>query len=562
VLALVDPDAADKQFDAFWSEEHTRPNRRWAVRIAGSNSFVSVDIAAPHKGPVTIDLTIEAAGCFYRDRRYVLVPEPWFDHLVPAQSSSKDDRLDEACGRDPAEEHLRWLSFSSPALAKRPLGETRVGMFAGRLPLGSDDIARVELDLAKELTRVPADLHTAIVLDHSRSLSGDEVDNARAVVTSYLQHVPPQSRVQVIAYAREVKPLLASWQPAVAAAARIDREIRSLAPRNGSNVDAAITEAGRWLARAKGTRRLIIISDDRFPSRVDAMTGSQMTGLLPEGTLVHVVITSAGAKGMQLTDREHLGGLAALTEGIAVTVGLDDDETPTIDASMLVRPLGLDNVEIKGRGWEDLGLGSCPREDTLLEGESCTWWAKGTSVAGAISVEAFLWGKKITRMVVPDATAVRHVARELSARSDFIHEELRKRIDRAALAVNSAWSLFATWGGAIGSSEGGGFGFGRHGFGPGCCGSSQERIGLISGRIPYKLDLEVQVAPVVERCARKGPVSIALSTTLDEIVDVQVDAPSDTQAVHTCIEEALWDLALSIPNAPWAAYSTIKFDAP
>jgi hypothetical protein len=68
---------------------------------------------------------------------------------------------------------------------------------------------------------------------------------------------------------------------------------------------------------------------------------------------------------------------------------------------------------------------------------------------------------------------------------------------------------------------------------------------------------------VVEPCKRTGPVSITLSTTREEIVDVYVTAGIDMPAaVRTCIEEAVWNLALSIPNAPWSASATIKLDAP
>jgi hypothetical protein len=564
VLDLVDPDEAQKELDVYWDENSPKGNHRWTVRIAAMDNLALVDVVSPSEtSNIVLELTLEIPGCFFRDRRYAVMPESWFSRFA-AQTDEPTDDVEQACAGVTSIDQRRWISFATPTLARRPLGEARVGAFAGRLPLGHEDLARVEIDLATQLSRVPADLHTAIVIDHSRSLSGFEVESERAVVASYMQRVPAQSRVQVIAYAREAKPLLAAWMPASSARATVDREIRALAPRNGSNVDAAIAEAGRWLARAKGTRRLIIISDSRFARRIEEMTPEELRALLPDKTLVHVVIATASSPGLVPTDAsEETLGLAALTEGIAVTAGVDENAKTPLDATMLVRPIQLDRVKIQGRGWQQLDLSNstCPAEgDALAEGEACTWWGKGTSVASAITVEAFLWGHKITRTLVPDATASRHVARELSIGEHFFDEDLRKRIDRAAFAVNDAWSLMASWGGAAGLSEGGGFGFGRTGSGGSCCGSSTDTIGFSTGARRPPLDLEPQLAPIVERCNVKTPLTIYVETSLEEIVGVEITANNETDAIRRCVEEGVWNLALAIPNAPWSASTTTHFN--
>ncbi|HTL35927.1 MAG TPA: vWA domain-containing protein [Kofleriaceae bacterium] len=561
-FSLLDATEAQKAMDVFWSDNAPVGNHRWGIHITASANTALIDIAPVNAAKIVLDLTVELPGCFYRDRRYGLVPKTWSAKFAGAKTKD-DDTLTAGCGSSNLVEDHEWVSFAAPVLAKRPLGDARIGAFAGRLPLGHEDLARVEIDLASELTRVPPDLHTAIVIDHSRSLSGDEVETERAVVASYMEHVPAQTRVQVIAFARHVTPLLAAWMPAASARARIDREIRALAPRNGSNVDEAIAEAGRWLSSVKGTRRLIVIGDDRLNTRVESMTGAELKALLPENTLVHVVSVSMGTTGLQLIDRTELAGLADLTEGIAVGAGLDNSsDHPSLDASMLVRPLGLDNLVIKGRGWNDMGMTTCPVEGTALaEGDSCVFWAKGSAIASAMTVEAFLWGHKVTRTLLPDTTSARHLARELSGSDEFFDDDFRNRIDRAALAVNSAWSLVATWGGTAGRNEDGGFGFGRSGFGPGCCGDTgiRDTIGFTTGMIRPKLDLKAQIAPIVKKCGAKASLKIYLHTTLEEIDELRVTT-SEPATVQTCIEEGLWDLAIAIPNAPWQASTTVAFD--
>jgi hypothetical protein len=305
---------------------------------------------------------------------------------------------------------------------------------------------------------------------------------------------------------------------------------------------------------------LIVIGDDRLPVRIEEMTGAELKALLPEGTLVHTVVASDSTPDLQLTDQSELGGLAALTEGVSVTAGLADGPHPTVDATMLVRPLGLDRVVIKGSGWEDLNIGSCPNEFTqLAEATSCEWWGKGSAVASAITLEAFLWGHKIRRTLLPDATNARHLARQLSTANELFDEDLRNRIDRAAFAVNSAWSLLGSWGGTAGRTDGG-FGFGRSGFGNSCCGSSHDTIGFTTGTLRTPLHLESQIAPIAKKCGATTELSIELQTTREEIVGVEVRT-TEPAAVQACIEEGLWDLALAIPNAPWQATTIVKLPA-
>lgn len=557
-LVLDEQDHAISQFDAV-AQHAGGAARTWVVKLATSQpGSLEVQLAAAHSTHMILDLTLEMASCFYRDRRYVLVPKSWFTHIATHPAPLSDDELDATCAPESSRpEHTEWVGFAAPDLAKRPAGETRIGAFVGRLPLETDHLARVEIDLSRELTRAPQDLHTAIVFDTSRSLSSDEVDTERALIASYVRLVPPQSSVQVIGYARDAQPLLPAWLPAVAAAPQIDREMRARAPRNGSNVDDAIKEAGRWLAKVKGTRRLIVISDERFATRIEMMQGVDFKSLLPDHTLVHVVDLASAVPGLTAVDREDLGNLAALTEGIVVDAAVD--ASGKLDATMLVRPIQFDRISLQGAGWEPLGVGaSCPTVDNgipLGEGTSCTSWWKGRAIAGAFTLEGYLWGHKITRTLLPDATSARHLARELSPLAAVLDQELVTQIDRAALAVNSVWSMITTWGGSDGYADIESWGFGRTGFGSSCCigGGSSDSIGFSTGG--PKLDLSAQLAPLVAKCHAQSPVHIWLETTLEEIVAVEVTTP-ESEDVRRCIEDAIWNTAFAIPNAPWHSHAT------
>jgi len=181
--------------------------------------------------------------------------------LVPVAPT---EEIDEACG---ASGGVGWIALASRALGKRSAGVDRVGVSASKLSLSSLNITRLELSLAAELTTIPRDLYTVIVVDHSRSLTPAQRENERAITLAYLRAVP-DSRVQVFGYARTAEPLLPGWMIASRAATRIDRAIRALPPRNGSNLDEALAAASAWLGNIQGTRRVIAFTDERLVRRI------------------------------------------------------------------------------------------------------------------------------------------------------------------------------------------------------------------------------------------------------------------------------------------------------
>ena len=254
-LALMPADAAN---DAFWGLGSASGDRKpWGVLVTASGELASIEVAAPDGDTAEIELEMEAPTCFARDTRWVQVPASWHDQVngtdAPAGCEAQSDGP--------------WLAIAAP------MGTgVRIGALAGRLSVTTADFARVELDLARELEDVPADLATAIVVDGSRSVSADEREAQRAIVASYVRHAPHTS-VQLIGYARRARALLPTWAATDVAAPRIDHELRALAGRNGSNIDAGLAEAGAWLSRLEGTRRVIVFTDERVAARLETETG-------------------------------------------------------------------------------------------------------------------------------------------------------------------------------------------------------------------------------------------------------------------------------------------------
>jgi hypothetical protein len=559
-LQLEQAEAADRAFDALSLKPGTGRNRAWAFMVGGTTGTVTVNLLAPRAAKVVLELTLDAPTCFYNDVRYVAL-DGWLKRVPAAQKQIVATWLDlgQICPNDEPEPPVPalWLGFASGELARLGAGERRVGAIAGRLALDSTQFARVEIDVARELSAVPADLHTAIVVDHSRSLDAPELEVQRAIVAAYLR-AAPASRVQLIGYTRDAQALLPSWMIASHAAPQIDRLLRALPARNGSNLDEALTEASKWLASVRGTKRIVLFSDDRLAERFDDSSDA-LRKLVPVGTLVHVVQPLIGS-GLERHDDERsaLVLLAKATQGIAVFGGLDDNAR--IDATMLVRPITLDDVDVVAPGWERVEtLGddlAC--EPVLHEGRSCIWWGQGDGGTGPIIITGLLWNTPFKRVVNADPTQARAIARALSV-IGMLEEDLQKQVDAVALAVNSVWSLFAQWGGSGGYEDIGGFG--TLGLGRFSTSSHTHDVGTTgTGGMIGSLDLRAQLQPGVDRCnARATKVVLDVETTREEIVDVQVELTPANAAVATCISEEAWDTTLGIINPPARARTRVTF---
>jgi hypothetical protein len=572
-LALAPTEDASDAFQAI-IQGAPGAHRAWVFHItANGDASVVVDIAAPHTATVELELELSMPTCFYRDVRYALLPKAWAtvaDAALRRAVTVDDSAIDGACAGDSVASGGQWIGFAARELSARPPGNARIDGFAGRLALRDRDIARVELDLAREISAVPDDLHTAIVIDGSRSLDADQIDAQRAIVGSYLRHAP-RSSVQVIAYTHGARALLPGWTTASEAAPRVDREIRARAPRNGSDLDRGLAEAATWLERTEGTRRVVVFTDEHVAQRLIDTPPVALRRLLPQRTLVHVVTLLGDHGDVERVNDTMFAALASATDGIAVFGRVDDKGQ--VDATMLVRPVSLDQVKVVAPGWREIEPSGCPQEDgvSLAEGSACTWWGEGDHVSGPVTIEGLVWGRRFVRILRPDPSEARAIARTLTLSSQLA-EELQPEIDRIAHAVNAAWSLSGTWGGSSGYADIAGMGLGGGGISSSCGGDPGGGVGTGFGTIGAatpKLELRGQFAAAVAAChPGDARVSIQVETTLLEIVGVTVTVephagtparPNVLRTVHDCVDAAVWDTMVAIPNAPDHATTSFTF---
>ena len=465
-----------------------------------------------------------------------------------------DQRLvHDACGTW-GEDVEHRIGFAARDVAK--LSGPRGDITGDGIELGDDRIVRVEVNLANVLADIPNDLATVLVVDASRSMSDDQLKAQRDTVRAYLRSAPG-SRVQVIAFSRYAKPLLSGWMSAKPARAAADAALKKLVLENGSNLDAGLGEASTWLSRIKGTKRIVLITDQRLAKRLQSLPAEALKQAVPPGTLVHVVVATENAGTMYRDDDAKLAGLAAATEGMLVQGGPDDDDRP-VDATRLVRPIELEYMTLSTPGWtqisNDEGEPLCDNDVTLAQGRACMWWGQSKRDAGKpITIGGKLWNKKITHVVTPSVARALDFARELSMHGGLSKEQ-RAQIDELARGVNDKWSLYVTWGGP-GTYEllGGGGGEGAvcgcgapgtigHGTGTGTGAMTTNRV---------QVPLEQQLADKLSTC-RLGTerVTVEVELTVQEIADVHVKAKTaqgaEKHRIEQCVAEVVWASAPTI----------------
>ena len=540
-LDLLEAEKAQKKFEAI---NDTYGGKRWAMLVEWHGLSIDVSYAAPHDATLSIDVELQMPTCFDRDVRYAQVPVSWKLVLSPYLRRRLGRNLELGRCRIDQGGDLEelFVAFPSAELARKPAGPDRVGANAARIDLGEAHVARLEIAIAKTLGEVPRDLSTVIVVDGSRSMTPVQLEAQRELVKAYVR-VAGETQVQLVAYARTARALLPSWTSARSAMTRLDRELRAIAPRNGSNLDAGLVEAARWLEKTSGTKRVLLLTDNRLGRDLRARFDSLYKSLAPD-VLVHVVRVDE-EPGLE-RDLGFGDTLAEPTGGMAVRVGLPEDGT-SIDATMLVRPIRIDGLDITAPGWKRFSnMLQTTCDSALDEGQACTWWGEGDAVAGPLAIEGKIWGKRFVRVVTPDGSRMTELARELST-MNVLDTDAFDRAQKLSRAASNAWSFYAEWG------QRGGYELGSmslHGSGRCCHQSSsmsppQVRIGH-SGFAPLPIvDLSPQFEHVIARCGLgEGHVEASIELTGAEIVDVRVLAPPQ---VSRCVEDEIWDTAVSPP---------------
>lgn len=559
-LTLDRSQHATESFSAL-TEAPAGPHRHWVAQIASATmADLSVTIASPRTTTLTLDLEVDVPTCFKNDRRLFSVQAGWrgsIDRsLKIAVVGTPDHPVTSPCLQNPPttfddddDRTMIWIELPTSEVSSQPFGERRIATLANRIDVDHGHFARVEVDLASQISQIPPDLMTVFVIDASRSMTDSELEAQAKIIASYTR-LAPQSQIQIVAYSRRARTLLPGWMVASYAQPRLERELATLATNNGSNVDAGLVEANTWLEHATGTRRVIVFTDERLADRVTGIQPKALRDALPANTLIHVIALDHGTtsrKSLARDDDIALGHVAIESEGLAMrAMGNDNGQ---FDALELLRPLALERVTLHDEGWTEMSVehtaSTCSIDGAsdLVEGNTCVFWGDAKTGATTLKLEGLLWNHKFSRVIEP-AGEPRMLARILTGFAAALGDA-ETEIELAARAVNAQWSMIATWGGADGYADQAVIGT-YGGWGCGCGGGANiDMIGGIGTMAMRKVgSISDQITRATDACHVKARVTISLELTLAEIVDVSVE--TEDLADRACVTEAVWATPLAL----------------
>jgi hypothetical protein len=442
--------------------------------------------------------------------------------------------------------------------------------------LPENQFARFEVDVARRLSELPRPLSVSFVLDVSHTMGTEGIEAQLKLIEAYLAHVP-WAEFSLTAFGRYGRDLTDGFVPARQLGALRSRLRRSqrLAPRNGSFLDRGLGRAVPGLARRKGTRALVMMTDNRLRPVWSNKAALAQLGNLPASSIVHVAeVATGGTFELRRDDKHRLFPLAKLRGGVAVRVdGILAAKLAdlTSDVLYLVRPNRLDNVRIKGlKVANGLLLGSDDDDDgstsVLAEGAGRRWMGPIADAPTAITLTGQLWSRPVRYNGGSNDEPFNQATAGFVFSHD-LHDDLSEAeqfvLALYARVVSPVTSYLAIEPGVRPST----IGLDRGGAGWGSIGTG--RYGLIGhggGSGP-----QMDWAPIVARAERacqihgKGRIDATLVLQSHEIADVEVAPRNKNAALESCVIEALWKenipRSFSHPS-DWSKVLRLRFGAP
>ncbi|MCW5807343.1 MAG: VWA domain-containing protein [Deltaproteobacteria bacterium] len=455
------------------------------------------------------------------------VREPWRDAIPDAPESERDAGMAPIAVAAPSFE--RWQARLGRAVASP-----------------ANAFARLEVDVAPRLSRLPVKPHVVFVVDASYSGGEQLVAAQLATLRAYLAHVP-DAQVEIVAYRRRAARVFDTFVPA----ADVDRRLRdaryasAFVLGNGSALDEGTRLAAAALAGRTGDKRIVVFTDELVRRALDpAAAAATLAALAPE-TIVHVVAPQVDRRdriALERDDARPLAPLATRHHGIMATLGgfplqreRDEDLPPAV--LELVRPTRIERAAVTG--------GFALPSPTLREGDGVRLFAARTAkeAPARVALTGVLWSDPIRHDVEVTAGFSRATAAFVFGLDEH-HRLSRDEMMTVALAgraVSPVTSYVASEPGTRPSTIGlGRAGAARRGAGAGfddatCyCGTLHEH--------EHEHDLGRLVDTSACVAAHRPPAGwaaiLVVETTKDEVVDVT--APAQSTPFQACLVEAVW----------------------
>lgn len=494
------------------------------------------------KSQKTVELTLDMPTHWEQGQHAIELPRMGTDSLAPTvtfRPANAGDvlRID---GKTVAAGESRRL-FGQLSAAIAPVDPPKLGgRFASVGFAKGRALLHASIEVALKLSQAPKGAYVVVVLDGSRSLSDAarqaELDATRA----YLAHLP-DARVQILVFDRKVHALESSFVSVASALG----DLKTIAPRNGSDLDVALAEAAKRIAAAPAgaPRRIVAITDLATRS---TLLPSSIKGLDATKAVVHLATIRGGAPTVSRDDYDPWAAVARATGGVLwrASAGSDAAKNRPVYEEW-ARPLRIDRLSVTG-----VGVTGVEIPDTLAEGEGYEETRLNAFPTPSIAVKGELWSTPISTVLATSASEEKLWA-GLAIGTELLHELKDPEIATLAFkggAVSPMTSYLAIEPGVRPSTEGlewgaGGLGMSGIGSGGGGFGTGIGLGGVGPDRVKV---LREKLATVAKTCGVTD-VRVRMETTWTEIVAVDVN--------NACVTEGVYDLALpAVFNQAWASW--------
>lgn len=288
-------------------------------------------------------------------------------------------------------------SSNLATLGIRLRGTDATSVRFGRVTLvPGHQFARLEVDVARQLSALPEKQATVFVLDLSHTMGTPGIEAQLRLVRAYLAHVPDAEFTLV--GVRRFAEALTGFLPASQIEVTLDRleKAGKLDPDNGSFLDRGCEVAADLLKGRVTSERasaVLLMTDNRLRSRFSESVARSVVETLPANTTVHVAeVNGRGDLNVKRDDAHRLFPLARARGGVAVhALGIDAAKTTDLvrEALYLVRPNRIDHPVFANFSTEGLLVPGEP----LGEGQSVRWMTELRAVPLTTELRGQLWSQ-------------------------------------------------------------------------------------------------------------------------------------------------------------------------
>jgi Vault protein inter-alpha-trypsin domain len=432
------------------------------------------------------------------------------------------------------------------SIALRPRGVAPISTVLASVPVAENKhLVHGRIAAAAHLAEVPRAAHVVVLFDASRS--HHQASAGLAGVRAYLGHMTGAT-VDFLTFDREVRAPIGRNVPVAVALTRLAGFTIEL--RNGSALDAALTEADTILQASPAQGRRVVVVTDTL-TRSELTPAKVGVASWKSGAVLHFATMESGHGSVERDDDSPWATLPRRTGGLfwkATAPETVDDPTRTAFEE-LARPKRLDKLVVRGLS------GRFTAPEVLEEGKGLDHFVIADNPTARVDIDGELWSKPLHLSFTPTAEQGKLDAALFfgSPLLSELSEPEQMKLAMLGRAVSPVTSYLAIEPGVRPSTEGLEDGEGAFGFGSGA-GGGAHTVGLASLRAlghgtgnDKEKWLQGEIVTAAKTCAPAAKlVNAELETTYDEIVDVvHVEvAPTRDAKAESCLREAIWKLTL------------------